>query len=79
MTEELTHGLYDPLRKEDRIKALLSEHTSTSGECPYYNRSLYSRCALDRFAAMFPPCDGRSFIKGFCCQRLVDGAEQDEA
>jgi len=77
VTEELTHCFYNPLLREDRIKALLSEHTSTSGECPFYNESLYSKCVLDRFAVMFPPCDGRSFKNGFCCERLLEGVEED--
>ncbi|WXG44138.1 MAG: hypothetical protein WED04_08905 [Promethearchaeati archaeon SRVP18_Atabeyarchaeia-1] len=77
MLEEVKYShLLNPLHSEDRVEALLSEYTSASGECPFYDEALYSECTLDRLSPGFPPCRGRCFMNGFCCERLVDSAEE---
>jgi hypothetical protein len=77
MVEEVKQCFYNPLRPEDRVEALLSEYTSASGECPYFDESFYSACALDRHSPRFPSCRGRCFTNGLCCDRLLGSPETD--
>jgi hypothetical protein len=78
MVEEVRQCFYNPLRPEDRVEALLSEYTSASGECPYFDESLYSVFLLDEYSPKLPSCHGRCFMNGFCCDRLIKGMEKKD-
>lgn len=62
----------DPLSRESRITALLTDYTSEAGECPFYDPSLPSKCKLDPLSRRHWDCEGRVFIKGFTCPYVLD-------
>jgi len=62
----------DPLSRESRITALLTEYTSEAKECPFYDPSLPSKCKLDPLSRRHWDCEGRVFIKGFTCPYILD-------
>jgi len=66
----------DPLNKEDRILALLTDHTSSENACPYYSKEVPSKCLLDPTSRRAWDCEGKPFIKGFVCQYLLDHIEK---
>jgi len=69
---------YDPLRKEDRIEALLSTFTSEEPECPYYkcdNPNVRSKCLLDPNTWRIWDCRGLTFFQGLCCGYVLSAIE----
>ncbi|MHA1581385.1 MAG: hypothetical protein ACTSYM_02590 [Candidatus Baldrarchaeia archaeon] len=62
----------DPLSRESRITALLTDYTSEAGECPFYDPSLPSKCKLDPLSRRHWDCEGRVFINGFTCPYILD-------
>ena len=72
MKIDLKAKQFDPLSKESRILALLTDYTSNVGECPYYSEKVPSKCLLDPTSRRLWDCEGKSFIKGFVCQYILD-------
>ena len=66
----------DPLNKESRILALLTDYTSNKGECPYYSGDVPSKCLLDPTSRRPWDCEGKAFVKGFVCQYILDHLEK---
>lgn len=69
---------YDPLRKEDRIEALLSTHTSEERECPFYacdSPNVRSKCLLDPNTWRIWDCRGLTFFQGLCCGYVLSAIE----
>jgi len=62
----------DPLSRESRIMALLTDYTSEVRECPFYDPSLPSKCKLDPLSRRHWDCEGRVFINGFTCPYILD-------
>lgn len=62
----------DPLSRESRITALLTDYTSEAGECPFYDISLPSKCKLDPLSRRHWDCEGRVFVNGFTCPYILD-------
>ncbi|MFB0544620.1 MAG: hypothetical protein ACETVN_02805 [Asgard group archaeon] len=68
--------ILSPLRKEDRIEALLSAYTS--GECPFYiydSPTVRSKCLLDPLTWRIWDCRGVCFFQGLCCKYILDALE----
>lgn len=74
---DLEAGRLDPLSKENRILALLTDYTSSKGECPYYSKDVPSKCLLDPTSRRAWDCEGKTFIKGFVCQYILDHLEKE--
>ncbi|MFX1519138.1 MAG: hypothetical protein ACFFCD_04385 [Promethearchaeota archaeon] len=69
---------FSPLRKEDRIEALLSAHTSV--ECPFYvynSPTERSKCLLDPLTWRIWDCRGVCFFQGLCCEYILDAVENN--
>jgi hypothetical protein len=67
-----------PLRKEDRIEALLSSYTSS--DCPFYvcnSPIVRSKCLLDPSTWRTWDCRGVAFYQGFCCGYILDAIENN--
>lgn len=73
---DLEAGRLDPLNKENRILALLTDYTSNKWECPYYSKDVPSKCLLDPTSRRPWDCEGKAFIKGFVCQYILDYLEK---
>ncbi|MHA1581268.1 MAG: hypothetical protein ACTSYM_02005 [Candidatus Baldrarchaeia archaeon] len=73
---DLEAKMLDPLNKENRILALLTDYTSNKGECPYYSEDVPSKCLLDPTSRRPWDCEGKAFVKGFVCQYILDHLEK---
>ena len=64
-----------PLRKEDRIEAILSTYTSDEKTCPFYacnNPNVRSKCLIDPKTWRTWDCKGICFFQGLCCSYLSE-------
>ncbi len=75
-TIDLKAKEFDPLSKDSRILALLTDYTSNVGECPYYSENVPSKCLLDPTSRRPWDCEGKAFINGFVCQYILDYLEK---
>jgi hypothetical protein len=69
-----------PLKKEERIEALLSTYTSDERDCPFYvcdSPIVRSKCLLDPSTWRTWDCKGMAFYQGFCCGYILDVIEND--
>ncbi|MFX0169729.1 MAG: hypothetical protein ACFE89_10290 [Candidatus Hodarchaeota archaeon] len=55
-----------------RIETIMEKHTSPSGECPFYDKTMLSHCRLDPHAAHLHDCQGRTFTEGMLCETIAD-------